>query len=134
MAGLTQVDLESHNALKNELEKLNKSVMDEYSSDMFLRACKRFELTSNETREAFWRAYADAFVPSTGIEFRHIYKHVLEIRKESGEGKTLKLYSYEEAIRYCEKTYGHSKLTDHFIITDTVNETTGKKQWRLING
>lgn len=48
----------------------------------FLKAVKRFEVTESELEEGFWRAYADHFVPQTGIEFKHIYKHVEKIREE----------------------------------------------------
>lgn len=43
----------------------------------FLQALKRFNVTESELEQGFWDAYADHFTPQTGIEFRHIYKHVL---------------------------------------------------------
>lgn len=53
----------------------------------FMEALKRFDVTEEELDYGFWCAYADHFTPQSGIEFRHIYKHVQEFRKNKLEGK-----------------------------------------------
>lgn len=53
----------------------------------FLQAIKRFNVTEKELENGFWRAYADHYTPSSGIEFRHIYKHVQKMR--NGEDQTI---------------------------------------------
>lgn len=47
----------------------------------FLKAISRFNVTEEELEDGFWKAYADHFTPQTGIEFKHIYKHVSEKRE-----------------------------------------------------
>jgi len=54
----------------------------------FIEAIHRFNITESELEEAFWLAYADHFVPQSGIEFKHIYKHVEAKRKESNNEST----------------------------------------------
>lgn len=58
------------------------NISDDIHAQLFIKAVKRFELTENELVDGFWRAYADHMIPSSGIEFRHIFKHVTQIREE----------------------------------------------------
>lgn len=51
----------------------------------FLKAIKKFDVTEKELEDGFWEAYADHFTPQTGIEFRHIYKHIKAKRDERFE-------------------------------------------------
>lgn len=46
----------------------------------FLKALERFQVTEKELEYGFWEAYADHFTPQSGIEFRHIYKHIKQKR------------------------------------------------------
>ena len=59
----------------------------------FLKAVKKFKVTEEELKEGFWRAYADHYTPQSGIEFRHIYKHVQKIREEEPKNTKAKLWS-----------------------------------------
>lgn len=58
----------------------------------FLKAVKKFNVTEKELEEGFWRAYADHYTPQSGIEFRHIFKHVAQIREEEPENTKAKLW------------------------------------------
>ena len=58
---------------------------EDYQRRAFLEALQKFSVTEKELEDGFWGAYADHFTPSTGIEFRHIYKHVLESRENNGK-------------------------------------------------
>lgn len=51
----------------------------------FLKAIGRFNVTEEELEDGFWKAYADHFTPQTGIEFKHIFKHIKEKRDERFE-------------------------------------------------
>ena len=66
---------------------------------MFMTALKRFEVTDHELIEAFWLAYADPYVPSAGIEFRHLWKHIEGMR---GDQKT---YTWREMRKVIDKEY-----------------------------
>ena len=48
----------------------------------FLKALEKFDVTEKELEDGFWKAYGDHFVPQSGIEFRHIFKHIKESREE----------------------------------------------------
>ena len=55
---------------------------------MFMIALEKYEVTEKELYESFWQAYADPYVPPSGIEFRHIYKHIKSKRDQySNEGR-----------------------------------------------
>ena len=58
---------------------------EDYQRRAFMEALRRFNVTDKELEDGFWKAYADHFTPASGIEFRHIYKHVLESRENSGK-------------------------------------------------
>jgi hypothetical protein len=51
----------------------------------FLKALDKFNITEKELEDGFWGAYADHFVPQSGIEFKHIYKHIKAKRDEEPE-------------------------------------------------
>lgn len=54
---------------------------DDMERSSFIEALKRFNVTEKELEEGFWQAYADHYTPQTGIEFRHIFKHIKENRE-----------------------------------------------------
>lgn len=58
----------------------------------FLKAVKKFNVTEKELEEGFWRAYADHYTPQSGIEFRHIFKHISQIREEEPKNVKAKLW------------------------------------------
>ena len=55
---------------------------EDYQRRAFMEALKRFNVTEKELEDGFWAAYADHFTPASGIEFRHIFKHVQKNREE----------------------------------------------------
>ena len=57
------------------------NAMSEKDVKIFKLAFSTFKISFEEAYTALWKAFADAYVPSTGIEFRHIYKHIEERRK-----------------------------------------------------
>lgn len=57
----------------------------------FMKAVEKFNVTDKELEKGFWLAYADHYTPASGIEFRHIYKHV-QIMREKGEEFTSEMY------------------------------------------
>ena len=61
---------------------------------MFMKALERFKITEKEMNEGFWQAYADPYVPQSGLEFRHLWKHIEVMRK--GEGR--RSYTYEQML------------------------------------
>lgn len=83
---------------------------------LFLKALDRFKVTEIELNNAFWNAYADTYVPSSGIEFRHLYKHIEKERHGSGD----RLYSYKEMLNIVDK---EKITTEHFEIVE-------KDKWR----
>jgi len=83
---------------------------------LFVDALKRFEVTEKELNDAFWISYSDPYVPSSGAEFRHLWKHIEKMRNGSGD----KLYSYKEVLSICDK---QKISTDHFDFIE-------KDKWR----
>lgn len=83
--------------------KLLKDLLDEH------------EVTISEAVKAFKKAYSDHYTPASGIEWRHLWKHIEEMRK----GRERRLYSYREMQNVCDK----EKInTDHFDRLDEVAE------------
>lgn len=56
---------------------------EQHHKQAFMQAIERFKITEQELEDGFWKAYADHYTPSTGIEFKHIFKHVKETRENS---------------------------------------------------
>jgi len=44
-------------------------------------ALRRNQVTIDEAMNAFWKAYADSYVPQGRIQFRHLWKYIDEARK-----------------------------------------------------
>lgn len=65
------------------------------------------EVTISEAVKAFKKAYSDHYTPASGIEWRHLWKHIEEMRK----GRDRRYYTYEEMINICDK---ENITTDHF--------------------
>jgi hypothetical protein len=59
----------------------NMGTMSEKDVKIFKLAFSTFKISFEEAYLGIWKAFADAYVPSTGIEFKHIYKHIEERRK-----------------------------------------------------
>jgi hypothetical protein len=75
--------------------KLLQSLLDEH------------DVTVEEAVKAFKKAYSDHYTPSSGIEWRHLWKHIEEMRK----GRERRLFSYREMMDICDKERIN---TDHF--------------------
>ena len=86
--------------LAHKNQSLLKAVMpmmnlnDASSQAIFVKALDRFKITEKELNEGFWQAYADPYVPQSGLEFRHLWKHIEVMRK--GEGR--RSYTYEQML------------------------------------
>lgn len=90
---------------------------------VFMSALKRFKITEKEMEESFWLAYADPYVPSTGIEFRHIWKHIEVLRK----GSSRKSYTYDEMLYDMQK---RGITTEAYTMIDET-DSKGRKKWVL---
>lgn len=78
-----------------------------------------YEVTIGEAIEAFKKAYSDHYTPKSGIEWRHLYKHIEEMRK----GRDRQYYSYREVLNICDR---EDITTDHF--TRVESEVSRQKQ------
>ena len=110
----------------NELLKKIMPAMNlpsENSKQIFVMALERFEITENEINESFWLAYADSFVPSAGIEFRHLYKHIEVMRK----GESKRTYTYEEMLTKMGKDYIPQEA---FTMIEEL-DVKGRKKWAI---
>lgn len=90
---------------------------------IFLKALERDEVTEKELNDSFWCAYRDAYVPSTGIEYRHLYKHIEVMRK--GEGR--RSYTYEEMLA---KMHKDTINQDAFTMIEEL-DFKGRKKWAI---
>lgn len=91
---------------------------------IFMKALQKFAVTEKELYEAFWMAYADPYVPASGIEFRHLWKHIEVMRY----GYDRRSYTYEEMHDEMHKRGIDS--TDAFQMT-TEKDTRGRPKWVL---
>lgn len=78
-------------------------------NQMILYSMKRKECTPSECVDAFWKAFDDPYVPASGIEWRHIAKHIDDARD----------------LQTGEHVYNHA-LTDDEI--DALRSKQGKEQ------
>lgn len=74
---------------------------------MIREAAKQNEVTCKELYNAFWKAYSDQYTPASGIEWRHLWKHIEKMRL----GRDRQLYTYNEMLNICDKEMID---TDHF--------------------
>lgn len=74
---------------------------------MIREAARNQGVTCRELYEAFWRAYSDHYTPASGIEWRHLWKHIEEMRK----GRDRRYYTYKEMLDVCDREHID---TDHF--------------------
>ena len=58
---------------------------DQEAVKMFTISLKRYRITEAELEHGFFEAFADHMVPATGIEFRHIYKHIIKLRESQAD-------------------------------------------------
>ena len=79
----------------------------EYESGLFQQVLKMNEVTCKELYDSFFKAYSDQYTPSSGIEWRNLWKHIEEARM----GKDRTYYTYDEMLSICHKDY---ISTDHF--------------------
>ena len=97
---------------------------------MFMTALTRFEVTDHELTEAFWLAYADPYVPGAGIEFRHLWKHIEQMR-----GKKKETFTYHQMLSVMHR---ESLPQEAFEILNGENgrpiekDGSGKFKWRII--
>jgi hypothetical protein len=52
---------------------------------LFVLLLDNFSVTQLELYKGFFSAYADHMTPQTGIEFKHIYKHIKDRRNYFGD-------------------------------------------------
>lgn len=90
---------------------------------MFMKALERFEITEKELNDGFWKAYADPFIPSTGVEFRHLWKHIEVMRK----GEDRRSYTWEQMLLKADKE--GIPMAQFSIIDET--DSMGRKKWVL---
>ena len=95
----------------------------DFDKSVFMKAIKKFEITEEELSEGFWKAYADPYVPASGIEFRHIFKYVEVMRK----GEARKTFTYEEMLNDSEKK---GIPQDSYSMIDE-KDSQGRKKWVL---
>ena len=79
----------------------------QYEPGLLQKVLKDNSVTCKELHDAFYKAYSDHFTPQTGVEWRHLFKHIEKSRHGSGD----KFYTYNEMLHICHK---ESITTDHF--------------------
>lgn len=81
-------------------------------------------VTAEEAYEGFKQAYSDQYTPQSGVSWRHIYKHIEEMRK----GVDRKLYTYGEMLRICDKEEISTDTFEHVKeVFDKVREKSPEK-------
>jgi hypothetical protein len=101
---------------KENLSKLEKW--------MLIEACEKQNVMPKEMYDAFWKAYSDPYVPKTGIEFKHLWKHIEKDRY----GEEGKLFTYEKMLQYCDR---NSCTTDIFEIIPDETDNQDRPKWAL---
>lgn len=89
-----------------------------YEIPMLHEAMKRENVMPEELYEAFWKAYRDPYVPNTGIEWRHLWKHIEESRNVSD------LYTYDEMAQICDRD---NLPREAFEFVDSIAEAEKEK-------
>lgn len=90
-------------------------------------ALRENKVTVDEAHTAFWQAMADPYVPAnTGIEVRHLMKYISKQREQNSQKQTL--YTYDEAMRICEKETGTLSIDKFFDKQEQTNG--GKPLWK----
>lgn len=79
----------------------------QYEPGLLQKVLKDNTVTCKELHDAFYKAYSDHFTPQTGIEWRHLFKHIEKSRHGSGD----KFYTHNEMLNICHK---EKITTDHF--------------------
>ena len=69
----------------------------EYEAGLFQQVLKMNEVTCKELYDSFFKAYSDQYTPSSGIEWRNLWKHIEEIRM----GKDRTYYTHAEILNIC---------------------------------
>jgi hypothetical protein len=90
---------------------------------IFVDALKRFDITEAELNDAFWLAYSDPYVPQSGVEFRHLWKHIEVMRK----GEDRKTYTYEQMLDVMNK---RKIPMSSFSMIDEI-DSQGRRKWVL---
>ena len=91
----------------------NGSWNTDFEPQLLRHLLKEHEVTIAEAIKAFKKAYSDHYTPASGIEWRHLWKHIEEMRK----GRERRLYSYREMQNICDK---ENINTDHFERLDDI--------------
>lgn len=79
----------------------------EYEQGLLQMMMNEHGVTCFEAYKAFMYAYGDRFTPSSGIEWRHLWNYIEEMRK----GRDRQYYSYREMLNIVDK---ENLTTDHF--------------------
>lgn len=98
---------ETFTAFKIMIESTRSQPIGDGEASMLLEAMRRDNILPEELHDAFWAAYKDQYTPATGIEWRHLWKHIELQRK----GRDRQLYSFEEMLEICHRKH---ITTDHF--------------------
>lgn len=88
----------------------------EYEPELLQKVLKDNQVTCKELHDAFYKAYSDHFTPQSGIEWRHLWKHIEKSRLGSGD----KIYTRKEML---DIVHRENIDTDHF-------EFLAKDQWK----
>ena len=88
----------------------------QYEPGLLQKVISDNQVTCKELHDAFYKAYSDAYTPQSGIEWRHLWKHIEKSRLGSGD----RLYTYQEMLGVVHREH---ITTDHF-------ERVGDDQWR----
>lgn len=74
--------LASHNPELVRSVVANMNIKDENDLKFFSVSLNRHKITQQELEHGFLEAYSDHMTPASGIEFKHIYKHIKLLREE----------------------------------------------------
>lgn len=89
------------------IESTRPKPMSDREASMLRAAMIRDKVFPGELYQAFWAAWKDPYLPASGIEWRHLWKHIEQDRY----GRDRQLYSYREMLNICSKEH---ITTDHF--------------------
>lgn len=83
----------------------------EFEPKLLAQLLKENNVTIREAITAFKKAYSDHYTPASGIEWRHLWKHIEEMRM----GKDRRYYTYQEMLNIVDR---ENITTDHFQFID----------------
>lgn len=80
-----------------------------YEQGLLKMTLEDHDVTAIEAYRAWKKAYSDQYTPASGIEWRHLWKQIEEMRM----GRDRQYYSYTEMLNICDR---ENISTDHFEI------------------